>query len=274
MSLDPNLDGSPRSSAIDAQFDMEGFTLNDTMPIGSTYGPVMTPASTAGNMTLAPTGLCTPELPAPVNSTRSSLSVPAQVPNFFDETITGGPAPDKPEGSQSTQCFCFSQQAFHLNQLHTLSVQAGIQRLDLLLQSINGTIHAVDCFLLCRQCSKDSSSLLVTIATTQLVLQQIQNLLSHNGSVRLSVGEYRPSQDDELAMKRLLIERAIQRCKNTLSELRRVSGTVGNGPPTPQAQTTNCCQNDVRYLSPVISRLEGLLAALVLDLNGEKYKCA
>ena len=272
--MDSNLSLSPQSAHIDAPFDMEGFSLSDTMSMGPTFGSMATPVSNVGATSMAPTGLCTPELQAPANSSNSSPALrSALVPNFLDGTVAGEAWLGKREPGQATQCFCFSQQAFHLNQLYSLSAQTGVQRLDMWLQSINGTIHAVDCFLLCRQCSKDSSSLLVTIATTQLILSQIQNLLSHNGSVRLSIGEYRPSQEDELAMKRLLIERAVLRCKNTMKEIKRISSTLVTGPLTPQSQTGTPAQNDVKYLSPVIARLEGLLSTLMMDLNGEKFKC-
>ena len=274
LTMDSNLDISPRSNALDAPFDMDAFSLSDAMQMGPTYGSMATPMSTVRATSIAPTGMCTPELQAPANSGRSSPNVRPLVPNFFDAAVTGEAMLGKTEGGLSTQCFCFSQQAFHLNQLYSLSAQPGVQRLDMWLQSINGTLHAVDCFLLCRQCSKDSSSLLVAIATTQLVLNQIQNLLSHNSSVRVSIGEYRPNQEDELAMKRLLIERAVQRCKNTLKEIRRVSSNLATGPLTPQSQTGTCYPNDVKYLSPVITRLEGLLSALMMDLNGEMFRRA
>lgn len=274
LTMDTNLSLSPRSNNIDAPFDMEGFSLADAMSMGPTFGSMATPVSNIGATSMAPTGLCTPELQVPANSSQSSPVMRSMVPNFFDAAASEDLMLGKNESDQSNQCFCFSQQAFHLNQLYSLSAQTGVQRLDMWLQSINGTINAVDCFLLCRQCSKDSSSLLVTIATTQLILSQIQNLLSHNGSVRLSIGEYRPSQEDELAMKRLLIERAVLRSKNTLKEIRRISATLVAGPLTPPSHTGTSAQSDVKYLAPVITRLEGILGALMTDLNGEKFKCA
>ncbi len=98
----------------------------------------------------------------------------------------------------------------------------------------------------------------------------------------LSFGEYRPSQGDELAMKRLLIERAVQRGRNTMQELRQVMGGLGSttenyrlqeqGPSPLNGQTAKLLRTDITYLSSVIDRLESILAALKTDLDGARFK--
>ena len=220
------------------------------------------------------------------NSGRSSPSVRPLHTNSLDVTIQSGTNLEQSERNGSTQCICFSQQAFHLNQLYSLSTQVENQRLDMLLQCINDTLSAVDSFLKCCQCSKESPSLLVTVATTQLVFCQIQKLLSYNGSVRLSVGEYRPSQDDELAMKSLLIERAVRKGRNTMRELRRVVSSLGLATQnhylqktgsdfmTSHGQAANILRMESKYLSSVTDGLENFLAALTMDLEGDRFKHA
>jgi len=188
----------------------------------------------------------------------------------------------KSETASLTRGSCSSQQDFQLNNLYGLSAQPDSQRLDMLLQCIHDTLGAVDSFLRCSQCSKDSPSLLVTIATTQLVFCQIRKLLSYSGNMTLSFGEYRPSQGDELAMKRLLIERAVQRGRNTVQELRQVMGGLGSttenyrlqeqGPSPLNGQTAKLLRTDITYLSSVIDRLESILAALKTDLDGARFK--
>ena len=284
LPMDVNFNISPPSTNADDRFDMESFSLTDTMRMNSPFDSLINSNSTTQADRTAYIGSNTPILHDSRNSSRSSSLIRPLQANLFDATSSRGSKLLEQSTNTSTSCFCFSQQAFQLNQLYSLSMQAEHQRLDLLLQCINDTLSAVDSFLRCSLCSKDSPPLLVTVATTQLVFCQIQKLLSHSGSVRLSIGEYRPSQDDELAMKKLLIERAVQKGRNTMRELRRVVSIIGSatqnhptqengsGSVTSQAQTANLHKTDIKYLSSVIDGLESVLAALTADLLGDRFK--
>ncbi len=282
--MEVNFEISPPSTNADDQFDMEGFSLADAMHINSAFDSLIDPSSIIKPEGIAHVGMSTPDLQESKNPSRSSPSIGPLRTNHFDVITPCDSTVGQNETASSTQCFCFSQQAFQLNKLYSLSAQPDNQRLDMLLQCINDTLGSVDSFLRCGQCSKDSPSLLVTIATTQLVFCQIQKLLSYSGSVRLSIGEYRPSQDDELAMKRLLIERAVQKGRNTMRELRQVMGSLGStnqnhhvqeqspSSITFNGQTTNLLRTDITYLSSVIDRLESVLASLTTDLDGERFR--
>lgn len=184
--------------------------------------------------------------------------------------------PTGPENQDA--CTCFMSQTESLNRLYSFhrSVQSqsrgngpsppGKQcRLDVCIQRINAALGSSQDFLSCTRCSKESCSVLLTVSSLQLVMRLYEYVVaeiqctgsaftskerapstvdSHSGEqshMSCRLGDYEVSPEESAAIRRLVVRRALQKGRDTLSALKmlsmgegcRVDGSSASGLPSP-----------------------------------------
>lgn len=170
-------------------------------------------------------------------------------------------------------CSCFENQITNLNNLHALHRAARLQpssssgpcRLDICVQRINGALAACLAFLRCTHCQKDSFSVLLTVSSFQLVMRLFEYLVAQqsvhsgannngapkagdaypNGQIWCRLGEYEVSQEEEVAIRRFVVRRALQKGRETLATLKALTEE--------QAMTASACLSGQTTVSSVDS---------------------
>lgn len=217
-------------------------------------------------------------------------------------------------------CTCFADQtqaltklyAFHSTvQLHAKSkrpsASSNLCRLDICIQHINMALDASKSFLSCIRCSKESCSVLITVSCFQLVMRLYEHVVAEIQSTTLGthtatcrnrtssgledaecetsrmsfrLGDYEVSPEESFAIRRLIVRRALQKGREVLLALRRLStgedrrADVNNVSGTPQSQESSdtrvvassegCPRNDLSsadtvYIQQVVCRGEAVL---------------
>lgn len=169
--------------------------------------------------------------------------------------------PNEPEDQEI--CTCFANQthaltrlySFHRTvQLHSIgkrhSASTNLCRLDICMQHINMALDASKSFLSCIRCSKESCSVLITVSCVQLVMRLYEHVVaevqsttpdSHtaicinrtssglediggeNSRISCRLGEYEVSPEESLAIRRLVVRRALHKGRELLLALKRLS---------------------------------------------------
>lgn len=232
------------------------------------------------------------------------------------------PVPNEPEDQEA--CTCFTDQTDSLNRLYSFhrSVQSQARgnslsppgkqcRLDICIQGINAALTSSKAFLSCIRCSKESCSVLLTVSTLQLVLRlyeyvvaeiqctsstvtsrerppsTVDSLSGDHSHMSCRLGDYEVSPEESVAIRRLVVRRALQKGRETLAALKILSmgedfrgdGSSGSGSPSPgkssdsrtAAKTagtesqgggtleTDLTAADTTYLQQVVCRGEAVL---------------
>ncbi|KAF2839790.1 hypothetical protein M501DRAFT_991796 [Patellaria atrata CBS 101060] len=134
----------------------------------------------------------------------------------------------------TVNCNCFERQNVEMSNLCAIKSK----RFDSRLRSIMSTLDAVDSFLRCSTCVRNSQFLWATVATLQLLVHQLCALATESnttdqstdqGESRITVGDYLPSTDDEKVMKAVLICRTAGKASAILSSAGRLIEEVAAG---------------------------------------------
>lgn len=185
--------------------------------------------------------------------------------------------PNAPE--EQEMCTCFADQTESLNRLYSFhrTVQAhtrshgssrpeNLCRLDISIQLINTALDSSKSFLTCTRCSKESCSVLLTVSSLQLVMRlyeyvvaeiqstgngapcrdrtssTLESLGSEQSHMSCRLGDYEVSPEESAAIRRLVVRRALQKGRETLSALKVLSmgedccveGNSASGIPPPR----------------------------------------
>ncbi|KAG6362572.1 hypothetical protein INS49_007664 [Diaporthe citri] len=168
------------------------------------------------------------------------------------------PVPSEPEDRQA--CTCFTDQTESLNRLYSFhrSVQSQARgnslsppgkqcRLDTCIQRINTALTSSKSFLSCTRCSKESCSVLLTVSSLQLVMRlyeyvvaeiqctgsavtsresppsTVDGLSGDHSHMSCRLGDYEVSPEESVAIRRLVVRRALQKGRETLAALKMLS---------------------------------------------------
>lgn len=180
-----------------------------------------------------------------------------------------------PIGTEEQEaCACFKEQTDSLNMLYSLHRMAQCQaqgnaspphgsqcRLDICIQRINAALNTSHSFLSCTRCLKESCSVLLTVSSLQLVMRLYEyivadiqcnsgtlasrertpitseNLSGEQSHMSCRLGEYEVSPEESVAIRRLVVRRALQKGRETLAALKmltmgescRVDGGIVSG---------------------------------------------
>lgn len=228
-------------------------------------------------------------------------------------------APEEQEG-----CTCFMDQTDSLNGLYSFHRSAQSQargnglsppgkqcRLDICVQRINAALTSSKAFLSCTRCAKESCSVLLTVSSLQLVMRLYEYVVAEiqcTGSTITSrerppstvdslggehphmscrLGDYVVSPEESVAIRRLVVRRALQKGRETLAALKMLSigegcrgdGRSASGSPSPGRSSdtrgtaraagtesqgeglleTDLTAADATYLQQVVCRGEAVL---------------
>lgn len=184
-------------------------------------------------------------------------------PNIAPLPLSPSASPDAtlPFGPEDQEmCACFADQTDSLNRLYSLhrSVQSRARsngsplpgdlcRLDICIQRINTALDSSKAFLSCTRCSKESCSVLLTVSSLQLVMRLYEYVVadiqctggaasfrdkmvstldrSSDDQLHMScrLGDYEVSPEESIAIRRLVVRRALQKGRETLSALKMLS---------------------------------------------------
>lgn len=232
------------------------------------------------------------------------------------------PIPNEPEDQEA--CTCFTDQTDSLNSLYSFhrSVQSQARgnslsppgkqcRLDICVQRINTALTSSKTFLSCTRCAKESCSVLLTVSSLQLVMRlyeyvvaeiqctssavtsrerstsTLESLGGEHSHMSCRLGDYEVSPEESVAIRRLVVRRALQKGRETLAALKMLSmgedcrgdGSSASGSPSPgnssdtratakaagtesQARgtlETDLTAADATYLQQVVCRGEAVL---------------
>ncbi|KAL1868951.1 hypothetical protein Daus18300_005787 [Diaporthe australafricana] len=157
-------------------------------------------------------------------------------------------------------CTCFKEQTESLNMLYSFHRMAQCQargnmssphgshrRLDICVQRINAALDSSHTFLSCTRCSKETCSVLLTVSSLQLVMRLYEyivadiqcgggaltpgertpatseDLAGEQSYMSCRLGEYEASPEESVAIRRLVVRRALQKGRETLAALKRLS---------------------------------------------------
>lgn len=184
-----------------------------------------------------------------------------------------------PNGAEDqVGCTCFVDQTDSLNRLYSFHRSAQSQarhnglsppgkecRLDICIQRINAALTSSKAFLSCTRCSKESCSVLLTVSSLQLVMRlyeyvvaeiqciesavtsrerpssTVDSLVSEHPHMSCRLGDYEVSPEESVAIRRLVVRRALQKGRETLAALKMLSigedcrgdGRSSSGSPSP-----------------------------------------
>jgi hypothetical protein len=130
------------------------------------------------------------------------------------------------------------------------SASSNLCRLDICIQHINMALDASKSFLSCMNCSKDSCSVLITVSCVQLLMRLYEHVVAEVQSTTLGshtatcinrtssglenvggetsrmscrLGDYEVSPEESVAIRRLVVRRALQKGRELLLALKRLS---------------------------------------------------
>lgn len=163
-------------------------------------------------------------------------------------------------------CTCFKEQTESLNMLYSFHRMAQCQargnmssphgshrRLDICVQRINAALDSSHTFLSCTRCSKETCSVLLAVSSLQLVMRLYEyivadiqcgggdlapgerppatseDLAGEQSYMSCRLGEYEVSPEESIAIRRLVVRRALQKGRETLAALKRLSVGGGRG---------------------------------------------
>lgn len=215
-------------------------------------------------------------------------------------------------------CSCFEDQTTHLKSLHSLCQRAATHdyhskvegrtspklfdryRLDVCIQRINAALSSCRAFLLCNHCQKDECLVLLALSAFQLAITLFERIVheaqeffrpeydspetsSPEGwQIPSRLGEYEVSQEDALAIRKLIVQRALQKGLETLELLRALASAEGMATLSPsstdpldtaqvsrrsyveeQPQGVHLKELNTSYLRQVVCRCDEILKLLL-----------
>ncbi|KAF4204197.1 hypothetical protein CNMCM8927_007799 [Aspergillus lentulus] len=184
--------------------------------------------------------------PADTVYMQASMSPTFLQKEFITKGLTSCPlAVHIPDAPQPT-CACGGTVVFHMNQLRDMMANAGHLRLDQMLQGIKVALSVCQGFLQCRNCPKDSTSLLLPISTVDFTLQLFEYWISYGlaaqhsvgaESARTRYGDYELCSEESWWISRFLLRARLVQCKEMFAVLQEAidvclgspSGHLGQG---------------------------------------------
>ncbi|KAH8695331.1 hypothetical protein BGW36DRAFT_361032 [Talaromyces proteolyticus] len=197
-------------------------------------------------------------------------------------TSSGSPSYHAP--FQSTPCDCFHWQTSSVSSLQALKSPSRVGQHDTFdesLQCIAATLTACQRTAGCLSCEKDSSLILILIASLQMAVSQLEAQLfgqwkgpaSHSfpspASTMLGVSQFTPGGQSTVRFMQL--RHMLARANNTLRDLREAIEVAKIRSPGRKASDTALLgsdQNDPEYLWHVLDRLQAGIDTLDSTLNG------
>lgn len=208
-------------------------------------------------------------------------------------------ASTQPFQDETELCDCFENQVTNLNYLHSLHRKARPQnsssspdscRLDICVQRINAALTSCRTFLRCTHCRKDSFSVLLTVSSFQLVMRLFEYIVAQQsstpdsdvnnsgtpksghiiGQVWCRLGEYEVSQEEEVAIRRFVVRRALQKGEETLATLKALTERQARTTETsPQGQRVGSSTSS----SPRINSLPSPSSVISATLAETAHNC-
>lgn len=165
---------------------------------------------------------------------------------FITKGLTSCPLavhiPDAPQ----PPCACGGTVVFHMNQLKDMMANASHLRVDQMLQGIKLALSVCQGYLQCRNCPKDSTSLLLPISTIDFTLQLFEYWISYGlaaqhsvgvDSARIRYGDFELCSEENWWISRFLLRARLIQCKEVFTVLQEAidvclgspSGHLGQG---------------------------------------------
>lgn len=159
---------------------------------------------------------------------QASMSPTFLQKEFITKGLTSCPLavhiPDAPPPT----CGCGGTVVFHMNQLRDMMANAGHLRFDQSLQGIKVALSVCQGFLQCRNCPKDSTSLLLPISTVDFALQIFEYWISYGLAAQYSVGvdsakmrygDYELCSEESWWISRFLLRARLVQCREVFAVL-------------------------------------------------------
>ncbi|KAH3200012.1 hypothetical protein KXW62_000597 [Aspergillus fumigatus] len=177
---------------------------------------------------------------------QASMSPTFLQKEFITKGLTSCPLavhiPDAPQ----PPCACGGTVVFHMNQLKDMMANASHLRVDQMLQGIKLALSVCQGYLQCRNCPKDSTSLLLPISTIDFTLQLFEYWISYGlaaqhsvgvDSARIRYGDFELCSEESWWISRFLLRARLIQCKEVFTVLQEAidvclgspSGHLGQG---------------------------------------------
>ncbi|GIJ87679.1 hypothetical protein Asppvi_006589 [Aspergillus pseudoviridinutans] len=207
---------------------------------------------------------------------QASMSPTFLQKEFITKGLTSCPLavhiPDVPQ----PMCGCAGTVVFHMNQLRDMMANASHLRFDQILQGVKVALSVCQGFLQCRNCPKDSTSLLLPISTVDFTLQIFEYWISYGLAAQHSVGvdgaktrygDYEVCSEESWWISRFLLRARLVQCKEVFAVLQEAID-VCLGSPSGHLGQGLYDENRGSCLNQIIRGYEATVEAFLRCLSG------
>ncbi|CBX98936.1 similar to SirZ [Plenodomus lingam JN3] len=163
------------------------------------------------------------------------------------------PVPKRPS------CSCLKLQASALCRIHLVDRSHADMRGDTVLATASTILDSCNALILCPSCATDYKFLLLAIMTVRILLCWLRGLSAtrtqnDNANMKLTLGEYEISGEEEAIIKNMLVSRALEKVKIAVRRLRERVNSI-----TIQ-EVGNCSEStqrwDLTYIRMCLDHME------------------
>jgi hypothetical protein len=164
-----------------------------------------------------------------------------------------------PSANRRQSCACLKVQADALCRIHLMDRSQADMRGDTVLATASQILDSCNALILCQCCVKDYKFLLLAIMTMRILFCWLRGLSiarthTDHSNMKLTLGEYEISGEEEAMIKNMLVLRALEKGKVALRRIReRVTSVTAQG-------AGNCGESaqrwDLTYIRMCLDHLE------------------